>query len=246
MSENNAALTHSNHEFATQATSRLIIKYAGVTLVGMLAQALMVILEGIIIGNGLGADGLACVGLVMPLENLQLAIGSGFGIGLSTVAAIKMGEGDIKGARDIFGTGSFFITLFMLIMGLCLIVFAEPVARLLGTPDEYMEYMIPFIRIFGIGYPFCGYGQTIVFFFRMDEKPSLSTIAMIVTAIWGVAYLYFNCFISNFGIPGLGVYYAFSIGGWAFFGLYFFSAKIPTSVITSGILKLIGQSTLRP
>lgn len=222
MSENKAAVATSDHEFATQSTTRLVIKYGGLTLVGMLAQAIMVILEGIIIGNGLGVDGLACVGLVMPLENLQIAIGTGFGIGLSTVAAIKMGEGDKEGARDVFGTGTFFITLFMLIVGLCLIAFAPAIARLLGTPDEYMKFMVPFIRVFGVGYPFCGYGQTVVFFFRMDEKPSLSTVAMTVTAILGVIYLYINCFVANFGIVGTGWYYAFSIGGWSFFGLYFF------------------------
>lgn len=221
-SENAAAVAKTDHEFATQSTTRLVIKYGGLTLIGMLAQAIMVILEGIIIGNGLGVDGLACVGLVMPLENLQIAIGTGFGIGLSTVAAIKMGSGDKEGARQAFATGTFFIALFMFVVGLCLIAFAPAIARLLGTPDEYMHYMVPFIRVFGVGYPFCGYGQTVVFFFRMDERPSLSTAAMTITAILGVVYLYINCFIANFGIVGTGWYYAFSIGGWSFFGIYFF------------------------
>lgn len=225
MSENTHALATSDHEFAKKPTMNLVLKYGGLTLVGMLAQAIMVIFEGIIIGNGLGADGLACVGLVMPLENLQLAIGTGFGIGLSTVAAIKMGEGDKEGARDVFGTGCFFITLLMFILGMCLIAFAPQIAKLLGTPDEYMQYMVPFIRVFGVGYPFCGYGQTIVFFFRMDERPSISTWAMTVTAVLGVVWLYINCFLTNFGIVGTGWYYAFSIGGWAFFGIYFFTNK---------------------
>ena len=225
MSENKSAVVNTDHEFATKSTTSLVIKYGGLTLIGMLAQAIMVILEGIIIGNGLGMDGLACVGLVMPLENLQIAIGTGFGIGLSTVAAIKMGSGDKEGARHAFATGTFFITLFMLIVGLCLIAFAPAIARLLGTPDEYMQFMVPFIRVFGVGYPFCGYGQTVVFFFRMDERPSLSTIAMTVTAVLGVIWLYINCFLTNFGIVGTGWYYAFSIGGWSFFGIYFFFSK---------------------
>lgn len=224
MSNENAVAT-SNHEFATTPANRLVLKYAGITLIGMLAQAIMVIFEGIIIGNGCGADGLTCVGLVMPLENLQIAIGSGFGIGLSTIAAIKMGEGDEAKARQIFTTGSLFIALFMFILGLCLIIFAAPIARLLGTPDEYMQFMVPFIRVFGVGYPFCGYGQTVVFFFRMDEKPGLATAAMTVTAILGVAWLYINCFLTDFGIVGTGWYYAFSIGGWSFFAVPFFVDK---------------------
>lgn len=223
MSENTQIV--SKHEYATKSTTGLIIKYGGLTLVGMLAQAIMVILEGIILGNGTGADGLACVGLIMPLENLQIAIGTGFGIGLSTVAATRLGEGDEEGARYIFGVGSFFITLFMLIVGACLMIFAPQVAVLLGTPDEYKEVVISMIRIFGIGYPFCGYAQTITFFFAMDERPGISTVAMTSTAILGVLWLYYCCFIAPIGIVGAGWYYAFSIGGWSFFGIRFFVSK---------------------
>lgn len=225
MSENTRSISVPKHEYATKSTTGLIIKYGGLTLVGMLAQAIMVILEGIILGNGTGADGLACIGLIMPLENLQIAIGTGFGIGLSTVAATKLGEGDTEGARYIFAVGSFFITLFMLIVGACLMIFAPQVAALLGTPDEYMEVVTSMIRIFGIGYPFCGYAQTITFFFNMDEHPGITTAAMTSTAILGVLWLYFCCFITNIGIVGAAWYYAFSIGGWSFFGIYFFASK---------------------
>lgn len=215
----------SDHEFAKNSVRSLIIKYGGLSLIGMLAQAIMVIFEGIILGNGTGADGLACVGLIMPLENLQIAIGTGFGIGLSTIAALRMGEGDQEGARKIFGVGTFFIAAFMSLIGLFLILFAPLVARLLGTPEEYMDIIVTMIRIFGVGYPFCGYGQTIVMFFRLDERPGLATWAMTLTAVLGVAWLYFCCFMAPIGIVGAGWYYAFSIGGWSFFGVYFFTSK---------------------
>lgn len=249
MSENTQAVQTrvvSDHEFAKNSVRSLIIKYGGLSLIGMLAQAIMVIFEGIILGNGTGADGLACVGLIMPLENLQIAIGTGFGIGLSTVAALRMGEGDLEGARKVFGTGTFFITAFMFVVGLFLIVFAPVVAHLLGTPDEYMDTIVTMIRIFGVGYPFCGYGQTIVMFFRLDERPGIATWAMTLTAILGVAWLYFCCFIVPIGIVGAGWYYAFSIGGWSFFGIYFFASKKTKFKYKASDLKIdwgvIGQS----
>ncbi|MBE5979638.1 MAG: multidrug transporter MatE [Paenibacillaceae bacterium] len=222
---NEQTVTVASHEFVAKPVNSLIVKYAGSTLIGMLAQSIMVIFEGIMIGNGLGADGLACVGLIMPLENLHLAIGTGFGIGLTTIAGIKLGQGDEKGARDAFGAGHVFITVLMLLLGLCLITFPAPIARFLGTPDKYMPLMIPFIRIFGVGYPFCGFAQTVVGFLRMDERPGLATAAMTVTAVAGVIWLYYVCFISNLGIAGTGWYYAFSIGGWSLFGIPMFLDK---------------------
>ena len=218
-------LATSEHEFATKSIMNLIIKYSGITLIGMLAQVIMVIFEGIIIGNGLGSDGFACVELAMPLEYLQLAIGGAFGIGISTVAAVRLGNGDNEGAREAFGKGIFFSAFATLILAVLIAIFARPMAVLLGTPKQYMDTMVTFIRIFMIGYPFCIIAQSVVCFFRLDQKPALSTAALTTTAILGVIWLYINCNMTNFGIVGTAWYYAFSIGGWAFFGIYFLVSK---------------------
>lgn len=218
-------LVISEHEFATKSVMNLIIKYSGITLIGMLAQVIMVVFEGIIIGNGLGSNGFACVELAMPLEYLQLAIGGAFGIGISTVAAVRLGNGDKAGAREAFGKGICFSTFFILIIAALIAIFAHPMAVLLGTPKEYMDTMVTFIRIFMIGYPFCIIAQSIVCFFRLDQKPALSTAALTTTAILGVIWLYINCYHTTFGIVGTAWYYAFSIGGWAFFGIYFLVSK---------------------
>lgn len=77
----------------------LFVKYSLITLIGMAAQAVMVILEGVIIGNGLGSFGLAVVGIIMPLELLNLALGGSLGMGVATVAGNRLGAGDHGRAR---------------------------------------------------------------------------------------------------------------------------------------------------
>lgn len=69
------AVTDEDRELATKPVHGLFVKYSLITLIGMAAQAVMVILEGVIIGNGLGSFGLAVVGIIMPLELLNLALG---------------------------------------------------------------------------------------------------------------------------------------------------------------------------
>ena len=70
--------------------------------VGMIAQCIMVLCEGIIIGNGLGTEGLACVELIMPMEYLMLALGGFFAIGISTIAGIRLGKrGPGRGKKGI-------------------------------------------------------------------------------------------------------------------------------------------------
>ena len=67
-------------ELGTAPIKPLFARYAAITFAGMLAQMVMVVLEGLIIGNGLGPLGLAAVTVILPLELLNLALGGALGM----------------------------------------------------------------------------------------------------------------------------------------------------------------------
>ena len=73
-------------ELGTAPIKPLFARYAAITFAGMLAQMVMVVLEGLIIGNGLGPLGLAAVTVILPLELLNLALGGALGMGPAAAA----------------------------------------------------------------------------------------------------------------------------------------------------------------
>ena len=79
-------------ELGTAPIKPLFARYAAITFAGMLAQMVMVVLEGLIIGNGLGPLGLAAVTVILPLELLNLALGGALRMG-TAAAAGQQGEG---------------------------------------------------------------------------------------------------------------------------------------------------------
>ncbi len=214
-----------SRELGTKPVAGLFVKYSFLTLVGMLAQAIMVILEGIIIGRGLGETGLACVGLIMPLEYFMLALGGFFAIGVSTLAAMKLGDGDEQGARRVYGQGLWFSFIAIVAIAVVIFIFAGPIAGLLGATPDLFDSIVLFIRVFMFGYPFCIIGHIAVYMARVDEKPSIATWAMTLSAILALVWLYASVFILKLGIAGCAGYYASSIGIWGFFILYFFFSR---------------------
>ena len=94
-----------NRELGTKPVGRLFAKYAGITLIGFTFQAIMVICEGLITGNGLGAYGLAVVAVIMPLELLNLALSTALGMGTATLVGQHFGANDNAGARRMFAQG---------------------------------------------------------------------------------------------------------------------------------------------
>ena len=75
-------------ELGTAPIKPLFARYAAITFAGMLAQMVMVVLEGLIIGNGLGPLGLAAVTVILPLELLNLALGGALGMGTAAAAGV--------------------------------------------------------------------------------------------------------------------------------------------------------------
>lgn len=212
-------------ELGTKPIAGLFVKYSVLTLIGMLAQGIMVICEGIIIGRGLGENGMACVGLIMPLEYLMLALGGFFAIGVSTLAAMKLGDGDEAGARKVYGQGLWFSAIAIILIAVVIFILASPVANLLGATPDLHSSIVLFIRIFMVGYPFCIIGHVVVYMARVDEKPSIATWAMSLSAVLALIWLYASVFIFKFGIAGCAGYYASSIGIWGIFLLYFIFSK---------------------
>lgn len=211
-------------ELGTKPIGGLFAKYALISLVGMAAQIVMVLLEGIIMGNGLGAHGLAVISIIMSLEILNLALGGALGFGVSTLASVKMGENDPEGARRAFGQGFWFSTYFIVAVSILFAVFAPQLAVLLGATDDLLPDTILFIRLFMTCYPFCILGQMLCAMVRVDEKPTIPTVAAIVSAVIAIAYLYFAVFIMHWGVAMTAFYYGMSIGLW-FLVIFYFTSK---------------------
>jgi len=210
-----AAMMDEDRELGTAPIKSLFPKYTFTTLVGMGAQAIMVILEGIFIGNGLGDHGLGVVGIIMPLEYINLAIGAALTMGVATAVGNRLGEGDVAGAKRAFNVGFWLTTILNVILAIIFFLGAERLALLFGATPDLLEDSTAVLRIFAVWFPFLEIGQMLCGMLRVDEKPGLSSAIMTVSAIVAAAWLWFGIFVLGKGNMAMGNYYGASIGLWA-------------------------------
>lgn len=71
------------------------------TLIGMIFLSALTLIDGIFVGQGVGAEGMAAVNIVAPIFMAATGIGLMFGIGASVIASIRLSENKIKVARII-------------------------------------------------------------------------------------------------------------------------------------------------
>lgn len=225
-------------ELGTHPIPKLFVKYASIAFMGMIAQIIMVVFEGIIMGNGLGAHGLACVSIIMSVELMNVALGSALAVGVSTVAGNRLGAGDTEGAKHAFSQGFWLTTILIVVLIILAEIFVEPLVTFLGATPDIFDDTVGAIRVFLLGLPFCVIGQMLCGMLRIDEKPHAAATIQIVSAVVAIIWLAASTFVLNFGVTGAGLYYAISIGLWFVVIYYFVGGKRSVFQIRLADIKL--------
>ena len=227
-----------DRELASKPIPSLVRRYTIVTGQGMLAQIIMVILEGLVMGWGLGAHGLACVSIIMSAEFLNLAFGNLFGTGVPAIVGNLLGAGDVKGASKAFSQGFWLTSIVSIILAVIMAVFTEPICAFFGATPDIMADTVLGVRTFSILLPFTVVGQMVTAVMRVDEKVQIQANLMTVSAIVAIVWLALSTFIFKLGTMGAGIYYGLSIGIWAIGAFWFIGGKKSQLQIKLADLKL--------
>ncbi|MCM1163373.1 MAG: MATE family efflux transporter [Muribaculaceae bacterium] len=175
------------------------------TLIGMVFNALLTIIDGIFVGQGVGANGIAAVNIVAPLFMVVTGLGLMFGIGASVIASIRLANDNVK-AANIISTQAFLvgITLVLLISLPCL---AAPgaVVRMLGSSDllepiaiSYLLWLLPgmvFLLIECVG----------MMLIRLDGSPRYAMWCNVVAASFNIVLDYILVFPMHMGVAGAAI-----------------------------------------
>jgi Na+-driven multidrug efflux pump len=92
--------------------SKLLIKFAIPSIVGLLAHAFYNVCDRIIVGQGVGTEALSGVTVVFPTIMVRFAFTILVGAGSATIMSIYLGEKKKKQAEKVL-TNGFFLSLFL-------------------------------------------------------------------------------------------------------------------------------------
>ncbi|WP_055095984.1 MATE family efflux transporter [Gabonia massiliensis] len=172
------------------------------TLVGMIFNSALTLIDGIFVGQGVGAEGIAAVNIVAPIFMVATGIGLMFGIGSSVVASIRLSENKVKAARIIM-TQAFIVGL-VLVGIICVgsMVFPRQVVHLLGCSPllelkavSYLLWLLP-------GLPFLFIECVGMMLIRLDGSPKYAMSVQIVAAVVNIVLDWYMVFPLDWGVMG--------------------------------------------
>lgn len=175
------------------------------TLLGLLSSVVLNLADGIFVGRGVGSDALAAVNIAAPLFQISTGIALMFGSGVSVVAALHLGKGNVK-AANINITQAFTMGLLsMAVITVAINLFPRQTAAIFGGSDM----LFPMVHEYLVGVSpsmlFMVVNMVGLFAIRLDGSPNYAMAVETVGAILNILLDWVFVFPLKWGIFGAAI-----------------------------------------
>lgn len=187
---------------AEKPVGSLLMQYAIPAIVAMAASSVYNIIDGIFIGQGVGAEAIMGLALTGPLMSLTAAFGAMVGVGAATLMSVKLGQKDYGTAQKILGNVVIMNLTLGIVLGLLLLVFINPILRFFGASDVTLPYARNFMSIILVGNVVTHMYLGLNALLRSTNRPQKAMCATIGTVVLNCILAPIFIFVLGWGIRG--------------------------------------------
>ncbi|KNF07657.1 putative efflux protein, MATE family [Gottschalkia purinilytica] len=181
---------------------KIFFSYAIPSIIGMIAMTSAGIIDGIFVGQLVGANALAAINLAMPVMSVFAGIGVMIAMGGATLANIRRGEKNARESNNLFTVTIVLVIVLAAIATFFSTLFSDSFASLLGAQTDTHRLVSTYIRYLSIFFiPFLGV-FVLDMFLRNDGFPVFPIACTISGSIINIVLDYVLIAKFNMGISG--------------------------------------------
>ena len=179
----------------------LFFKYLMPAVTGTLAIGILIFIDTVFIGRGIGAQGLAALNIALPAFTFYCCVGYLLGVGGATVASIDEGRG-LNNKKRIFTTciviGLIISAIFVIVQN----IYLDEIVRILGAKGDIFPLAKSYLRVVVYASDLYLMPHIINPFVRNDNNPNLTMIGMVACGIVNLTLDYIFIFKFGWGMAG--------------------------------------------
>ena len=189
-------------ELGTKPVGQLLWQYALPAIVAMSASSLYNIIDRALIGQLVGPEAIAGLGITFPLMNLSTAFGAVVGVGASASISVKLGQKDYSTAQNLLGnTVTLNLIIGFVFMVVCLL-FLDPILFFFGASEMTLPYAREFMVVILLGnmvtHMYFGLNAVL----RAAGKPKYAMYSVLFTVAMNVVLVLMFVWWFRWGIRG--------------------------------------------
>lgn len=213
--------------FKNASIKKAVMTMAIPTVVSSLVLVIYNMSDTFFVGQTHDAFQVAAVSLTNPVFVMYMALANLFGIGGSALISIFLGQGKDKAAKQVSALCGYGSLLSGVIIGVCIIVFMNPLLNILGSSSNTMQLAKDYLFYIAVGAPFILFANT---FGHALRGEGAAKAAMLGGMIGTIANIVFDpIFILVLDMKTAGAALATVLGNilGCIYYLYYFKYKSP-------------------
>lgn len=180
----------------------LLLKYSIPAAIGNTVFTLYNIVDRIFIGQAIGTDAIAGIGVTFPIFMVCIAIGMLIGIGGGTLASLRLGEQKPEEAENILGNVVCLFIICGTVLGTIGMIFLRPLLEFFGADSNIMPYSFSYMSILLWFIPFDFIAMGTNNMLRAEGNPKISMYNLMIGAGANVVLDYIFIFPMKMGVEG--------------------------------------------
>lgn len=198
-------------DFENEKISSLFRKLLIPTLWGTISICAVTAIDGIFVGHGVGADGVAAINIFVPIYQIMSGLGLMIGVGCSVVSSIHLSRKEIKTARINISQAILISSLLAFIICTLILAFPTQTAKLLSASDTLMPQVVTYTRWIMPSFVFQMWSMIGLFIIRSDGSPRYAMWCNIIPTALNAVLDWLFIFPLGMGVEGAAIATSFSI-----------------------------------
>ena len=217
-------------------------KYMIPSVTALIGTTLTILVNSIIVGNYIGADGLAALNVVNPIYFAFATFGGLIHVGASTNASVCIGKNDIDKANSYATLAPCLSIVFSVLLELIGLIYFLQLVKMLGATERIESYVMDYSMILLIGGSAVSFMYYPFNFLKADGRPRSGTYMFIVMFVLDLLFCVLFVGKLEMGIMGVAISFVLSTFLGDIYGICVLFNK--QAVFTFGEVKDVWKSTL--
>lgn len=189
-------------DMTTGKPAGLLLSFALPLMAGSICQQLYTMVDTMVVGQVLGVEALAALGAADWLNWMVLGIVMGFTQGFSILISQRFGANDGDGLRRVTAMSTILSAIIAVVTTAASLLTAEPLLRLLNTPEEILPGSLSYLQIIFSGVTIVTAYNMMASILRALGDSRTPLYAMLVASVVNIGLDLLFVMVFHWGIPG--------------------------------------------
>lgn len=189
-------------DFGKTEVRKLFFKLLIPTLLSQVLLAALNVVDGIVVGRGIGSDALAAVNIASPVFLIASSIALLFATGVSILAAIELAKGRDREANYIVTQSVIISSAIMAAFALAVFLLSDKIGYLFGGTDKLQPYVVDYLLWVCPAMLFITVSMVAEFIIRLDGSPKYALCCNLVSTAVNITLDILFVIVFKWGMKG--------------------------------------------